>query len=609
MPNAFSFAHSPFDCLDPDEQRLVRASVDIGYYPRGQALLEPGDTPTHLFVIAKGHVQQIDQGDVVATYGPEDCFDGRSLVAGRASSRFVAAEEVIAYELARAAVMELIARNATFGALLFADLGHKLSVLSERERPRDLPSLSLSRVGEAFLRPALSVPADLDVLSAVRRMHAEHTASVLVEDRASQPPRRGIFTRTLLERAILDGRPLAAMPVGEWARFPVIEVRAADAVGDAMALMLRHRVHRLVVVQDGRTLGMLESLDLLSHVSNPSHLVALQIGKAMHIDALAEAAAQIDRVIAVLFRSGTRVGLVAHLVQQLNARLFERAWQLIAPPELVDNSCLFVMGSEGRGEQLLKTDQDNALVLRDGYAPPADLAAVCARFSEALGRFGYPPCPGGIMVCNAPWRRSAQDWAHQVQDWVWRADGESLMHLAIFLDAHAVAGDAELLAQVQRTLAALATDHQGMLGRFAAAADAFGPAAGPGWWSRLLSPGESHAPWNLKKEALFPLVHGVRSLALAHHVAATSTTGRIAALVAEGALSPVQGEDLAEALQVLMALRLKAGLAELDQQRPVSGTIDRAQLNSLDRDLLKDALAVVQRFRQALRTRFRLEAM
>jgi len=109
------------------------------------------------------------------------------------------------------------------------------------------------------------------------------------------------------------------------------------------------------------------------------------------------------------------VALLARLVQDLNGRLFEQAWQLIAPPELVQNSCLLVMGSEGRGEQLLKTDQDNALLLRDGYVPPDDLPAICARFSEALARFGYPPCPGNVMLSNVTWRGTVQDFARRVR--------------------------------------------------------------------------------------------------------------------------------------------------------------------------------------------------
>ena len=81
MPNAFNFAASPFDCLSPDEQRLVRASVDIAYFPEGAVVLEQGAVPTHLFILIKGFVTQSEGGEVQATYGPDDSFDGRGLVA------------------------------------------------------------------------------------------------------------------------------------------------------------------------------------------------------------------------------------------------------------------------------------------------------------------------------------------------------------------------------------------------------------------------------------------------------------------------------------------------------------------------------------------------
>jgi CBS domain-containing protein len=99
-------------------------------------VLDVGVVPTHLFVIIKGYVTQTEGDEVLATYGPDDCFDGCGLMTGRVGSRFVAAEEVVAYQLAREAVNELIARNTTFGALLFSDLVQKLSALSRSaQRP------------------------------------------------------------------------------------------------------------------------------------------------------------------------------------------------------------------------------------------------------------------------------------------------------------------------------------------------------------------------------------------------------------------------------------------------------------------------------------------
>jgi len=605
MPNAFNFSASPFDCLNPDEQRLVCDSVDVVYFPEGETILEVGTAPTHLFVIIKGFVSQLEGNEVTTTYAPDDCFDGRGLVAGKVSSRFVAAEEVVAYQLAKQAVSDLIASNATFGALLFSDLSNKLSALSERKNQHELQSLTMARVDEAFLRPAHFVDATTDILSVVKVFQAHRTSNVLVRDDRSQPPRLGIFTATALQRAILDGRPLDQLAVGELSTFSLIRVQPSDQLGDAMAMMLQRRVHRVVVADGDRILGVLEALDLFSFLANQSHMITVLIEEAKDLAGLSQAAARITRMIALLHRGGSRVNLIARLVQQLNARLFERAWRQIAPADLVANSCLFVMGSEGRGEQLLKTDQDNGLVLRDGYEPPVDLQAICERFSATLGDFGYPECPGRVMVNNTQWRKGAGEFAQMVRQWLIMPDGDSLMNLAIFMDAHAVCGDAHLLEDVQGALMKLATDNDAMLNRFAAAIDAFGSSTG--WWNRLLGLGEDEQRLNLKKEGIFPLVHGVRSLALAHRVTETSTAGRITALVAGGHLAADMGADLTDSLHFFMGLKLKAGLAELDTGKPVTGAVDLARLSSLDRDLLKDTLGVVKRFKALLRHRFHLE--
>ena len=605
MPNAFNFSASPFDSLTQQEQRLVRDHVDVVYFRADEVVLDVGAVPAHLFVVIKGYVNQLDADELTATYGPDDCFDGRGLVAGKASSRFVAAEEVVAYALARQTVQELIAANATFGALLFSDLGAKLSAAGQRQSGNELQALNMARVDQAFVRPAHVVDAGTDVVSVVRLFQQERTTNVLVQDGRQQPPRLGIFTTNALQRAILSGRPLDQIPVGELSNYSLITVRPGDQVGDALAIMLRHHIHRVVVADGERIHGVLEALDVFSFLSNHSMLITLRINDAADIDELAEAAAQLTGMIGRQFRSGTRVGLIARMVQDLNARLFDRAWQLIAPAELVANSCLFVMGSEGRGEQLLKTDQDNGLVLRDGYAPPADLPGICERFSDALARFGYPPCPGGIMVSNPAWRMSAADFAQTARRWLAMPEADSLMNLAIFMDAHAVSGDARLLDAVKASLMQMATDSDALLARFASAIDAFGGSVG--WWNRLL--GDAGERLNLKKEGIFPLVHGVRSLALAGRLDATGTVERIEALVQRGDLSADMGRELTESLHFFMSLKLKAGLAELDRQQPVSGAVDAKALSSFERDLLKDTLGVVKRFKAQLHHRFKMNAL
>ena len=613
MPRAFDFDHSPFDCLTAEERERVRAQVDIAYFREGEAILETGMAPSHLFVVIKGSVQQFAPGDSesVASFGPHDTFDGRSLVAGQVSGRFVAAEEVLAYQLAREVVNELIARNAAFGALLFSDLSNKLATIAGRRGEHELQSLTLARVDAIPMRAPHFVDADCDVLSVVRLLQAERSTNVLVRDLAGGAPRLGIFTVTALQRAVLHGTPLERLPVREVSSFGLIAVNATDPVGDALTVMVRHKVHRVVVMAGdggGEVLGVLEALDLFSFLSNHSYLINREIAEAQDLEALARASRHVTQLVGLLHGGGTRVGQIATLVQALNAQLFQRAWELIAPPALVANSCLFVMGSEGRGEQLLKTDQDNGLLLRDGYAPPADLDGICARLTHTLIEFGYPECPGGIMVSNPQWRGSQAEFGERACQWLLQADGERLMALAIFLDAHAVCGDPALLAGVRARLFSLATDNDAMLARFAAAIDAF--ADDPHWWQRLLTLGDQGGQrFDIKKQGLFPIVHGVRSLALRAGIDASATAARLEALAAAGQIERELATDVLDSLYFFMGLRLKAGLAEQAAGHEVTGQVDPARMSSLERDLLKDTLEVVKRFRRMLRLSFRLDAL
>jgi CBS domain-containing protein len=609
MPSAFNFSISPFDCLTNEERKLVRNSLDIGYFREAEAILEPGVQPTHLFVIIKGYVQQFEGDELITTFGPDDSFDGRGLVAGKVSGRFVAAEEVVAYQLSKQAVSDLISSNATFGALLFSDLTRKLTALSERQSQHELQSLTMAQVEQAFIRPAHMVDADTDIVSVARAFHEHRTNCVLVQDHRVNPPRVGVFTNTGLQAAILNGTPLHQLAVRELANFELITVHPADHLFDALALMIRHQIHRLVVADDERIIGILHQLDLLSFLSNHSYLISLQIMEADQIETLKQAAEQITRLISLLFRGGTKVAQIARLVQELNAKLLERTWQLIAPPDLIANSCLFVMGSEGRGEQLLKTDQDNGLILRDGYICPHDLPALAERFSAALIEFGFPTCPGNIMISNPVWRQSVAEFSQTVRRWLQNPDPDNVMTLAIFMDSHAVCGDTGLLTQVRGELYRLATNNAALLSRFASAVEAFSNSSG--WWNRLLLLGDSAGKelLDLKKSGTFPVVHGIRSLALEYQLSQTSTAHRIEALVKIGKLPPDMATDLIDSLNFFMALKLKVGLEAQETGRPLEGGIQVDKLSSLDRDLLKDTLGVVKRFKAMLHHRYHLESI
>lgn len=480
--------------------------------------------------------------------------------------------------------------------------------------PADAPSsgdgwllLATTRVRDLLVRPPTWVDADTDLVTLCRRLSQAGETQALVRD----GERLGIFTTTDLRDALLRPEPASAVPVGEVARFDIVDVTPDADLMEALWLMASHRVHRLVVRDGDGVLGLLGQIDLVGFVVNHPGIVARRIASATAVDELAGAARGIDAMVEVLQDSGVRIERIARVVSELNGRLFARLWSLVAPPDLVANSCLLVMGSEGRGEQVLKTDQDNALLLRDGFdVDDAVLRDAADRFNAALAAFGWPRCPGDIMLTTPLWRQSLAAFQTSIAGWIHGgADGpgpEGPMRLAIFVDAHAVAGDASLLDAALAHLDRVLTDHDAFHARFARAVDQFGD--GHPWWTRLGWRRDEHAI-DLKKLAVFPIVHGVRALALRHRVRAHGTVARLQVLVARGVVDAALAHDVEEALHFVMALRLKHQL----RVRRAGGTPDNrvrpADLDTLERDPLQDSLAIVKRFRGFLSQHFRLDLL
>jgi len=480
--------------------------------------------------------------------------------------------------------------------------------MSPADPQREMLSLMTARVRDTFVRKPPVLDGAIDLVSACRELAAQRATAALVKDVQDGAERLGIFTTTDLRDALLRERPPQQLPLREVARFSLIEVQADAEVFEALWLMVHHHVHRVLVRDGEQVLGLLGQLDLVSFVANHSYLAAQQIEHAQGVAELGAAARRIDEMIALLHGSGVRVERIARIVTELNRRLFARLWALLAPPELAANSCLLVMGSEGRGEQILKTDQDNALLLRDDFAFEG-LAGVATHFAAALAEFGYPPCPGGIMVTNPRWRQPLAGFRESLRQWLYGHDPEGPMNLAIFFDAAAVAGDASLLAAARDHLDALLSGQDQYLARFAAAADQF---MEPGnFWTRLAGgrKARDETPLDLKKLGTFPIVHGVRALALQHHVREQGTAARLQALQAAGHLDATLARDLLDALHFLMGLRLTHQLRQRAGGALPGNEVRASELGALEREPLHDALAIVKRFRAFLRQHFHLDRL
>jgi CBS domain-containing protein len=597
-----SFAPAPFDELSATERALVRETAVRVELCAGQALLLPMTCPQHLWYLISGHVQH-DENAHILVLGAGDTLGWRAMMTECCHVTATALDAVQAWQLPRATALSLLASNPRFSARVFAGMSHQLLEEEDVNHNRELLSLMLVRVRDVPLHPPFYIDGAMDMVSVCRHMSEHRRTSALVHDMQDGCQRIGFFTTTDLRDAMLMPQPLAARDV---AHFELITLPPEAELFDALLTMLRHRVHRIIVKQGDEILGVLSQIDLMGFVSNHSHLITLRVDQANNAEDLKVAARQVDETIELLVRGGVRIDIVTRLVSSLNAQIFARLWSLLAPRELVQNSCLLVMGSEGRSEQILKTDQDNALLLRDGYHCD-DLQDIVERFSTALLTFGYPPCPGNIMVTNPLWCQPIATFKETIGQWLFGGEADGSMNLAIFLDARAVAGDAGLLQAARAHAMNLASGSDTFIARLASAINQFSEPTNA-WWNRL-SPLRSRASevFDLKKLGTFPIVHGARALALEHHHAALSTAERLQTLASHQQLAAELARDLIEALHYLMTLKLRNNLHQVAMGQAVSNLVELNTLSTLERDMLKGTSAVVKQFRQHLCQHYRLE--
>jgi len=602
----FLFESAPFNTLTAPQKTLLREAAQATTYPKGAALLLPEHPLEQLWVIASGHAQ-IDEDGHVHILGAHEVVGWRALLTGRNHATVTALDEVQAWQLPKATLTGLLGDNANFSAKVFAEIAQNLANDEEIDHNREMMSLMLVRVKDAYLQKPFYMDGQLDLVSVCRILSEQKLTNALVRDVQGGTERVGMFTTTDLRDALLNPIAASALPVRDVARFDLITLHPEAELFDALLTMLRHRVHRVLVKDGDRILGILSQLDLMSFMSNHSHLITLEVEQAGSVDELQTAALQVDDSIKMLQRGGMRIEIISKLVSELNGQIFAKLWSLLAPPELVQNSCLLVMGSEGRGEQILKTDQDNALLLRDGYTH-SDLAEITRQFSAALLTFGYPPCPGDIMVTNPLWCQNLAAFRETIGQWLFGSEPEGKMNLAIFLDARAVSGDASLLDNAREHALKLAVGSNTFVGQMASAINQFAEPPS-GWWNRLTHlKFREPETFDLKKIGTFPIVHGARVMALEHRIAALGTVERLQFLGNEFLIAPALVRDLIETLHMLMALKLRNNLRQLSLGQPVSNLVELSSLGTLDRDMLQDALGIIRMFKQHLRLRYRLEA-
>ncbi|MBV5279213.1 MAG: cyclic nucleotide-binding/CBS domain-containing protein [Campylobacteraceae bacterium] len=595
---AFLRSIHPFQLLTKNEITKAMSAVNIAYYKKDTILLSPIKEAEFLYIIIKGEVGEYNEDELIKVYSKSNSFDADALIYTKTSDTFKVLEELICYELKKEDFLSLLDSNTLFKEYFIQDLANKIQSAKQKEYTTELSGFMMARVQDSYLHEPTIVGKECSIMDALKQMEHKKSSCIIVEHGDNYE--YGIVTDSVVRRHVLFDEYDKLGPIGPIALHPIITIEAEDYLFNALLAFTKHSIKRIVVTRDGNIIGILEQLDLLSYFANHTYLVAVQIRKATTIDELKQASGDLINIVKKLHAKGTKVDYIAKLISEINEKIYEKLYQMIMPIELGKKACLIVMGSEGRKEQMLKTDQDNALIIADDmdealYAPYMQL------YTQTLIDFGFPRCEGNIMVSNAYWRKHWKAYKKEIQRWFDAPKMDDYMNLAIFFDAISVAGDASMLATLKAMVFDEVGDNSSFMANFAKTALAFETPIG--MFTNLIA---NDNKIDVKKGGIFPIVQGIRSLALENKIEETDTVTRIKKLAQKGIFDENFGGALGEALDTMLNLRLKDRLQRSNTQSAFDNFINISNLNQLELELLKDSFKIVNKFKKFLTHHFKL---
>ena len=601
--NSFIMNVKPFDNLEEFELNELSSNLDIVYFKENQVILSVDEKAEFLYFIIKGVVQEKHEDEMISVYTKNEFFDPISLIEGREKHTFITSEETICYALSKEIFIKIMYQNEKVERYFFTSIAQKLNNSNQNEQKKKLLDFAMSKVGDAYLQKPIYIDENESIHNTVKILVENNIQAILVRRADGEI---GIVTdssfvkKVALKRMDLDG------PINQITTYGLRSIDINDFLFNAQLQMAKYNLKRLVVKKEDEIVGLLDIVSLSSFFASHTHSTSMLIEDATSLEELKEASSKFIRTIRALYEKGMKVRYISKLISQLNEKLFAKLFKLTAPKELLENSCLIIMGSEGRSEQILRTDQDNALLLSDNCPlSKQEIEKYAIDFTAHLVEFGYPPCEGNIMVSNPYWTKNIADYKKTIYDWVHEPNEEKYMHLAIFYDASPVVGDKELLYNLKDYMYKICNHAPSFYSFFAKPTLIFDTPLN--FFSDFVVDKNEHKDeMDIKKGAIFPIVHGVRSLAIEKSIYSTSTIKRVKELNDLGVLDQEFATEIIESFNFLLTLRLRFRLEKIDKRVELDNYVNPSKLTMLERDLLKDSLKIVNKFKKFITYHYKL---
>ena len=450
MPRVLDFVKSvtPFDILPEPVLLHAVSKMEIEFFPTGSEIMLQGKKPPEfLHLIHSGSIKRVLKGAgpedevLVNILGEGDMFGGLAIMRHEVNLfTVIAREDLICYLLPAAEFTRLAEEHDDFSRYFRGTLTQ--IIRAARQHAADLggrsapgldgvrfdPAMVQSTVAQLMNPKPLFCAPRTPVKAAAHRMSMRGVSSIVVVDEGVQPV--GMVTdRDLRERVVAAGRPLDA-PVAEVMSYPLATVHPWEPAFEALITMSRQGINHLAVTEDGRLVGVLSARDLQALTGDSPVTVIRDVEKCRTLDEMVRLHIHMDRVLETILRQGGSARTMLALVTEFNDRLTRRL--LFITEEDMENQglgrapvpyCWMALGSEGRREQSLRTDQDNALLYANLPQKREEKARKWflefgSRMASGLEACGFPRCQGGIMAENPRWCQSESAWQRTFLNWV-----------------------------------------------------------------------------------------------------------------------------------------------------------------------------------------------
>lgn len=600
---------APFDTLEQSRIAKLARAVTVSYAPKGEIVLHSGTQNDRLFIIRSGSVElRLAGEDLTARLSAGASFAYPSLLrGGEVYNQTIALEDCLFYTIPAQQFFALREETPAFRQYFAADEAARIRhALHEQRKGRslDLDRASLDQLMRQ--QTPVSCAPEVSIRDAVRLM-AERDVSTLAICAADGL--LGIFTdKDLRKRVAARDVPFETAIAQVMTPSPQTLTTHAS-VAEAMAMMASGGFRHIPLLgPDGQLAGILSATDILSFLGSNAIDTGMAIAKAASVEALVDAARQINDGFAAMVGSGVLAGHAMRFTSALGEAAHRRAAQLaereLGPPPVP--YALVVFGSLAREEQLVGSDQDNGLILGDGVNEQgrAYFAQLGARISDILDACGFVYCKGGIMAKNADQRLTQSEWAARYRSWISDPDEDRILRATIFFDMRCVHGEVKLVSALRQHVVAMAAADRLFVSFMAR--DALRSKVPLGIFRNLVleKSADGQKIFDAKAQAIMPVIDIARVLALASGIEAVGTLDRLNALANAGKMARDDAQSLIDAFLFVNELRITHQAQQVARGERPDNALAPAALSSLERDYLKDAFSVIRGALDSLRRNF-----